>query len=55
MENRQRRDRAVGPVRLGQGPQIEIGEVVGITGEEHLFPADPGPVGGERAGAAEQF
>ena len=30
MVNRQRRDRTARPVRLGQGPQIEIGEVVGI-------------------------
>ena len=55
MEDGQRRDRAVFPVRLDQGSQIEIGEVVGVAGQEHLFPVHPGPVGGERAGAAEQF
>ena len=38
-----------------QGAQVEIGEVVGVAGQEHLFSVDPGPVGGERAGAAEQF
>ena len=42
-------------VGLDQGAQVEVGEVVGVAGQEHLLPVDPVPVGGERARAAEQF
>ena len=45
----------VRPVRVDQGSQVEVGEVVGVQRQEHLFPVDPIPVGAQRAGAAEQF
>ena len=48
VEHRQGRDRAMVPVRVDQRPQIEIREVVGVAGQEELFPVDPVPVG-ERA------
>ena len=55
VEDGQGRDRVVRPVRVDQGPQVEVGEVVGVAGQEHLLPGDPVPVGAQRAGAAEQF
>src|SRR5690348_11468620 len=55
MKDRQRRDGALFPVRLDQQAQVEIGEVVGVADQEHLLTIYPGPVGGERARAAEQF
>ena len=53
MKDRQRRDRTVFPVGLDQRAQVEIGEVVGIADQDHVFTLHPGPVGGERARAAE--
>ena len=42
-------------VRVDERSQVEVGEVVGVAGQEELFAVDPLPVGGERARAAEQF
>jgi hypothetical protein len=42
-------------VEVDEGRQVEICEVVGITGEEKLFTGDPAPIGDESTGAAEQL
>ena len=43
MKDGQRRERAMLPVRLDEGPQVEIGEVVGVAGQEHLVCVRPRP------------
>src|SRR6185312_936062 len=55
MEYRQSRDRPVLTMHVDQGPQVEIREVVSVTGQEHVVLANPVPAGGKRARAAEQL
>ena len=42
-------------VRVDERPQVEVREVVGVARQEELFVLDPGAVGQQRPGAAEQL